>query len=126
MVPCTENDHKPHSLRDASIKVLLGLAILAELVVLFFLSPFFPQKLDYLAAVLPSILVATTNETRLEEKSKGKSQEDLDKTQSSDINKVVQETKKEITIMKENKGKLHDIALGLDVFESNSQNKEEI
>lgn len=54
------------------------------------------------------------------------SQESIGQSQSSDIDKVVQETKKEITIMKANKGKLHDIALGLDVFESNSQNKEDI
>lgn len=53
------------------------------------------------------------------------SQDDSLKTGGAEVEKIVQETQKEITVMKANKGKLHDIALGLDIFDRNSQNKQE-
>lgn len=56
------------------------------------------------------------SQTELENKSKP----------NKDIQKVIQETKKEVTITKVDKGKLHDIALGLDVFDNNSQEREEL
>lgn len=40
------------------------------------------------------------------------------------INQVVNETQKEIIIEKTNQDRIHDVALGLDVFEHNSQKDE--
>ena len=40
---------------------------------------------------------------------------------SSSIGKVVAETTKEVAISKANKDRLHDLALGLDVFEHSPQ-----
>ncbi len=41
--------------------------------------------------------------------------------ESDPINKVVTETQKEIIIEKTNRDRIHDVSLGLDVFENNSQ-----
>lgn len=45
------------------------------------------------------------------------------KTENKDdpINQVVTETQKEIIIEKTNRDRIHDVSLGLDVFENNSQ-----
>lgn len=50
-------------------------------------------------------------------------QPELLKTETS-VDKVVADTQKEIIISKTNRDKIHDIALGLDVFENNSQKEE--
>jgi asparagine N-glycosylation enzyme membrane subunit Stt3 len=52
-------------------------------------------------------------------------QPELQKTESS-VDRVVADTQKEIIISKTNKDKIHDISLGLDVFENNSQKDERI
>lgn len=67
IVPCDENNCQPHSLRNNGIKILLGTFIAIELIILLFLSPFFPKKLDYLANVLPGALVSFTNHVREEQ-----------------------------------------------------------
>lgn len=43
------------------------------------------------------------------------------KKNESSVDKIVADTQKEIIISKTNQDKIHDISLGLDVFESNSQ-----
>ena len=50
-------------------------------------------------------------------------QPEAQKTETS-VDQVVAETQKEIIIEKTNQDKIHDIALGLDVFDSNSQKEE--
>lgn len=52
-------------------------------------------------------------------------QPELQKTESS-VDRVVADTQKEIIISKTNRDKIHDIALGLDVYENNSQKDEQI
>lgn len=47
-------------------------------------------------------------------------QPELEKNETS-VDRVVADTQKEIVISKTNQDKIHDIALGLDVYESNSQ-----
>jgi hypothetical protein len=47
-----------------------------------------------------------------------------DQKMESSVDKVVAETQKEIIIEKTNQDKIHDLALGLDVFDSNSQKEE--
>ena len=47
------------------------------------------------------------------------------KTETS-VDKIVADTQKEIIISKTNRDKIHDISLGLDVFENNSQKDERI
>lgn len=47
--------------------------------------------------------------------------EEIAKTAPSSIEKVVAETTKEVAISKASKDRLHDIALGLDVFEHSPQ-----
>lgn len=42
------------------------------------------------------------------------------------VDKIVADTQKEIIISKTNRDKIHDISLGLDVFENNSQKDERI
>lgn len=50
-------------------------------------------------------------------------QPDLQKNQTS-VDRVVADTQKEIIISKTNKDKIHDLALGLDVFDSNNKKEE--
>lgn len=50
-------------------------------------------------------------------------QPDLKKEETS-VDQVVATTQKEIIIAKTNRDKIHDISLGLDVFESNSQKED--
>jgi len=64
LIPHDKNDHQPHLLRGFSTKVFLGIAIFFEFIFLIILSPIFPQKLENMAAVLPSVLVMRTNESR--------------------------------------------------------------
>ena len=64
-VPSDDNDHQPHSLRDNSLRNILIVSILFEIIALVAILPVFNGKLDYLSAVLPSVLVSETNEERL-------------------------------------------------------------
>lgn len=48
-------------------------------------------------------------------------QPDVKKTETS-VDQVVANTQKEIIIEKTNRDKIHDLSLGLDVYENNSQN----
>ncbi len=52
-------------------------------------------------------------------------QPEAEKMESS-VDKVVANTQKEIIISKTNRDKIHDISLGLDVYENNSQKDERI
>ena len=52
-------------------------------------------------------------------------QPEAEKMESS-VDKIVADTQKEIIISKTNRDKIHDISLGLDVFENNSQKDERI
>jgi len=66
LVPHKDNDHQPFILRKNATKFLIGLSIALELFALVLLLPVLPAKLDFLASVLPGVLVAKTNEARLE------------------------------------------------------------
>jgi len=66
-IPTDTNDYKPHSLRPKSIVVVLSIAICVQVVSLFFLFPSLSSKINYIAAILPSVLIAHTNETRAQE-----------------------------------------------------------
>lgn len=48
------------------------------------------------------------------------------KNKEDPINKVVTETQKEIIIEKTNRDRIHDVSLGLDVFENNSQKNDKL
>jgi hypothetical protein len=50
-------------------------------------------------------------------------QPELQKTETS-VDRVVANTQKEIIIKKTNRDTIHDLALGLDVFDNNSQNND--
>lgn len=64
-IPHPGNDHKPHALRS---QFLLGLVLAVLLIEALFFSYIFLSKntRDYLAAVLPGVLVSLTNQTRIE------------------------------------------------------------
>lgn len=64
LVPCDENKNQPHALRDKSVKLLLILAVAIELVILVIISPVLPAKLNYISAVLPGVLISSTNQSR--------------------------------------------------------------
>ena len=53
-----------HKNTKMGIKFILGVLVTLELGVIFLFSPLFPAKLEYLSAILPSVLVSHTNETR--------------------------------------------------------------
>lgn len=63
-IPHEDNEYKPYVLRDAGVKVLLGVILSVELLFVLLVSPVFEGKIDYLAAIVPSTLVSLTNETR--------------------------------------------------------------
>lgn len=48
------------------------------------------------------------------------------KKEETSVDQVVANTQKEIIIAKTNRDKIHDIALGLDVFEHNSQKEDDL
>ena len=64
-IPSEANDHKPHFLGR---NVLISIALFALVIELVFLSPasFFSLRTNFLASVLPGVLVAQTNENRVE------------------------------------------------------------
>ena len=65
-IPSEANNHKPHFLGR---NVLISIAFFALVVELVFLSPisFFSSRINYLASVLPGVLIAQTNENRAED-----------------------------------------------------------
>lgn len=63
-IPHQENNHRPHFLRDKSIKFILVVSLIAEIGILSFILPILPGKLDYLSAILPSVLVTSANSSR--------------------------------------------------------------
>lgn len=65
-IPHEGNDHQPHSLRRPAVMFMLLAVIVAELLALTSFFPVTQKQLDYFAAVLPSVLVDATNETRSE------------------------------------------------------------
>lgn len=66
-LPCAENNNKPKILKNSVIGFLLAVVLVVEAITLSALIPGLPFR-NQLSAVLPSILVAKTNETRLENK----------------------------------------------------------
>ena len=64
-IPHSGNDHKPHFLRHKSMLVIFSVVVIAEIAFLFQTLVVFP-KTDMLAAVLPGVLTALTNENRME------------------------------------------------------------
>lgn len=65
-IPHEGNDKQPHILRHKSVTRLVALILVIELFVLVGLSPIFSKGLDFIAAVLPSVLVDEANHSRTE------------------------------------------------------------
>ncbi len=68
-LPNKDNNHKPASLGAKVVGGILAIVLFLEIAFLFLVSPILPGligKLSYLAAVLPSVLVYETNESREE------------------------------------------------------------
>lgn len=66
-IPHAGNDHRPHILREYSVRAVIGIVIFLELII--FLIPTF-SKINMtggLAAVLPGVLSLLANEERLEQ-----------------------------------------------------------
>ncbi len=65
LIPHPENNHKPYFLR---LKALSVMALFVFIVEVFFFANvfFFSDRVDYLASVLPGVLVSLTNESRVE------------------------------------------------------------
>lgn len=75
-IPNVGNDHQPHFLRREKMAVVLLLLIVGELV--FLGSIFFVFKSsDFIATVLPKVLIAVTNEERLKNAARTLSQSHL-------------------------------------------------
>lgn len=64
-IPHKENDHKPHMVREVSV-IILALIAIAAFAGSTLQSYLLQQNTEYLAAVLPSVLVELTNEDRTE------------------------------------------------------------
>jgi len=64
-IPHEENEHMPHILREAAVTVL-ALVALAAFVFSSIHTVLLVSSSDFLAAVLPKVLVDITNERRLE------------------------------------------------------------
>lgn len=62
-IPHKENDYKPHSLREKSVLVLFLIVVVAELGFLIQVFVIF-DKTNFLASVLPGVLVSLTNSDR--------------------------------------------------------------
>src|SRR3989344_2382272 len=65
LLPHEGNDHHPHIFRPKTVAATLGIIIASEMLflVLAFASP---QYLNFLASILPNVLVDLTNEARAE------------------------------------------------------------
>lgn len=64
-IPHEGNDKQPHLLRSKATALIMAVSIALELLVLVALFPIFGKGLDFIAAVLPGVLVDETNKTRL-------------------------------------------------------------
>jgi hypothetical protein len=64
-IPHPGNDHKPHFLRHKSMLAVLSVVVIAEMAFLFQTLVIFTRT-DMLAAVLPGVLTALTNENRVQ------------------------------------------------------------
>jgi hypothetical protein len=65
-IPHPGNDHQPHFLRDASIGVVVAIVCVVTIASGLLLVPSIATKLNYLATILPAVLVAETNASRVE------------------------------------------------------------
>lgn len=65
-VPNDENENQPYFLRDKSTRVVLASILFLEIIALVLVLPFFSTRFDYLASVLPNVLIEKTNESRIE------------------------------------------------------------
>lgn len=66
-IPHEENDHKPHFLRGDAVLILLGIVLVTEISFLVFTLRVIPNS-NFLASLVPSVLVNLTNESRSLEK----------------------------------------------------------
>ncbi len=65
-IPHEGNEHQPHFLRDASIGVVVAIVCVVTIASGLLLVPSIATKLNYLATILPTVLVAETNASRVE------------------------------------------------------------
>jgi len=65
-IPHEGNEHQPHFLRDACMGVIVAIALVVTVSSAMLLIPAIVTKFDYLATILPTILVEKTNESRAE------------------------------------------------------------
>jgi hypothetical protein len=65
-IPHPGNDHQPHFLRDTSIGVVVAIVTVITIASGILLMPSVVSKLNYLATILPTVLVAETNVSRVE------------------------------------------------------------
>lgn len=65
-IPHPGNEHQPHFLRDASIGVVISIVTVVTIASGMLLIPSVASKLNYLATILPTVLVAETNSSRVE------------------------------------------------------------
>lgn len=65
-IPHDGNEKQPHILRSKATTSFLVGSVLLEIIVLIALFPIFTKTLDFIASVLPGVLVDETNRTRAE------------------------------------------------------------
>lgn len=65
-IPHQGNDHQPHFLRDTSIGVIVAIVCMVTIISGALSIPSIATKLNYLATILPTVLVAETNASRVE------------------------------------------------------------
>ncbi len=65
-IPHPGNEHQPHFLRDASIGVIVAIVCVVTIASGALLVPSIASKLNYLATILPTVLIAETNVSRAE------------------------------------------------------------
>ncbi len=65
-IPHEGNDHQPHFLREKCLSVLLGIVIITTCLSMILAIPAVSTRFNYLASILPVILVEKVNESRAE------------------------------------------------------------
>ncbi len=65
-IPHPGNEHQPHFLRDASIGVIVAIVCMVTIISGALSIPSIATKLNYLATILPTVLIAETNASRVE------------------------------------------------------------
>lgn len=65
-IPHQGNDHQPHFLRDTSIGVIVAIVCVVTIISGALSIPSIATKLNYLATILPTVLIAETNASRVE------------------------------------------------------------